>query len=373
VDATAELAAFAEAHAIPVTETQAGKGALPHDHKLNLGAIGVTGTAAANAAAAEADMVLAIGTRLADFTTGSRALFRDPDCRVIGLNVQPFDAGKHRAAPLVADARETLAELTASLQGHLAPPEWTRTCQDRMPAWRQAALAATAPGSQALPSDAQVIGVVQRAMPADAIVVAAAGGVPGELHKLWNASLPGTYHLEYGYSCMGYEIAGALGVKLAAPDRDVVVLLGDGSWLMMNSEIATSVMLGLKLVVVLLDNGGFGCIDRLQRSTGAEAFNNLLQDSRQAAPPQFDFAAQATGLGAIALPVDGIAGLEAALAQARTTPRTTVIVVRTDPAAGTVAGGAWWDVAVPEVSARATVRAARAVYDRQRIQQLPQD
>jgi len=283
--------------------------------------------------------------------------------------VQAFDAGKHRAAPLVADARETLAELSPLLHAHQAPPAWTRSCQDRMTPWRDAARAATAApapmGNQALPSDAQVIGAVQRAMPPDTIVVAAAGGVPGELHKLWNATGPGTYHLEYGYSCMGYEIAGGLGVKLAMPDRDVVVLLGDGSWLMMNSEIATAVMLGLKLVVVLLDNGGFGCIDRLQRSTGAAGFNNLLRDSRQAALPRFDFAAQAAGLGAIALPADGVFELEAALVEARTTPRTTVIVVRTDPAASTAAGGAWWDVAVPEVSTRPAVRDARAAYERQ--------
>jgi 3D-(3,5/4)-trihydroxycyclohexane-1,2-dione acylhydrolase (decyclizing) len=185
------------------------------------------------------------------------------------------------------------------------------------------------------------------------------------MHKLWNASASDGYHLEYGYSCMGYEIAGGLGVKLAAPGRDVVVMLGDGSWLMMNSEIASSVMLGLKLIVVLLDNGGFGCIDRLQRSTGAAGFNNLLRDSRQTAAPVLDFAAQATGLGAIAIPSDGIAGLEAALAQARTTPRTTVIVLRTDPAVSTEAGGAWWDVAVPEVSTRPQVREARAAYVRQ--------
>ena len=349
------LGAFASAHGIPVAETQAGKSALRHDHPMNLGAIGVTGSDAANAAMAEADLVLAVGTRLADFTTGSWAGLRAP---ILTLNVQAFDAGKHGAIPLVADAAEGLA----ALAGAPAPAAWTARCIARLPAWRAAVAAVTAPAN-GLPSDAQMIGAVQRWAGEDTVVVAAAGGLPGELHKLWQAGAPGSYHLEYGYSTMGYEIAGGLGVKLARPDAEVVVLLGDGSWLMLNAEVFTSVMLGAKLIVVLLDNGGFGCIDRLQRGTGGVGFNNLLEDTRHVAMPTLDFAAQARGLGALAMTVDGIADLEAALLTARGADRTTVIVLRTDPRASTEAGGQWWDVAVPEVSARAEIQAARANYE----------
>jgi 3D-(3,5/4)-trihydroxycyclohexane-1,2-dione acylhydrolase (decyclizing) len=229
-----------------------------------------------------------------------------------------------------------------------------------MTQWRREVVAVTLPTNAPLPSDAQVIGAVQRAASADAIVVCAAGGLPGELHKLWQAREVGTYHLEYGYSCMGYEIAGALGVKLARPERDVIVLVGDGSYLMLNSEIATSVMLGLKLTIVLLDNGGFGCIDRLQRATGGESFNNLLETC--GTPPAIDFRAHAASLGAHAEQVMSLTELEAALHLARGADKTSVIVVRTDPRIATAAGGHWWDVAVPEVSTRPEVRAARADY-----------
>jgi 3D-(3,5/4)-trihydroxycyclohexane-1,2-dione acylhydrolase (decyclizing) len=360
-DATEAVARFAQAHGIPVTETQAGKGTLAHDHALNLGAIGVTGTAAANRAAAAADVVLAIGTRLQDFTTGSRTLFAG---RIVGLNVQAFDAGKHAALPLAADAREGLAALDAALGTYRSPIAWTDEAAVWRVDWRVQAAAATAPGNAAPPSDAQVIGAVQRAAPPGAVVVCAAGGLPGELHKLWQAEGPGTYHLEYGYSCMGYEIAGGLGVKLADPSREVIVMVGDGSYLMMNSEIATSVMLGLKLTIVLLDNGGFGCIDRLQRATGSAGFNNLLVGARHTVLPGVDFRAHAASLGAIAEQVDGLAVLEAAVRRAHAAPRTSVIVIATDPRAGTQAGGHWWEVAVPEVSSREPVRAARSAYER---------
>src|SRR5437763_571547 len=251
------LASFAERHGIPVAETQAGKSALPHDHPLNMGAIGVTGTSAANALAAQADMVLAIGTRLQDFTTGSWALFRDPARRIVGLNAQPFDAGKHLACPLVCDAKVGLEALSDSLANYRAPDAWRTRGECEKAAWIEAAAKATAASDAALPSDAQAIGAVQRASEPSDIIVCAAGGLPGELHKLWNAMQPGGYHLEYGYSCMGYEIAGGLGVKLAFPEREVIVMVGDGSYLMLNSEIATSVMLGLKLIIVVLDNRGF--------------------------------------------------------------------------------------------------------------------
>jgi 3D-(3,5/4)-trihydroxycyclohexane-1,2-dione acylhydrolase (decyclizing) len=367
--ATAELARFATTHGIPVAETQAGKGALAHDHPLNLGSIGVTGSSAANEAAAQADVILAIGTRLADFTSGSWALFRNPARRVIGLNIHPFDAGKRFSMPLVADAAEGLIALSNTLDTHAAPAAWTSAMQDALALWRESARAATAPGNALLPTDAQVIGAVQRALPDEVIVVAAAGGLPGELHKLWQVRRPGGYHLEYGYSCMGYEIAGAVGVKLAEPGRDVVVMLGDGSWLMMNSEIATSVMLGLKLIVVLLDNGGFGCIDRLQRGTGGAGFNNLLADARHHALPALDFATQAAGLGAIGMRVASLKELESAICVARKADRTIVIVIATDPAASTQAGGHWWDVGIPEASTRREVHLARAASEAQRLHQ----
>ncbi len=367
-DATEALDRFATAHGIPVTETQAGKSALPHDHAGNLGAIGVTGTSAANQAAAEADAILAVGTRLQDFTTGSWALFRNPERKFIALNVQAFDAGKRRMLPLVGDAREGLTALHTALADYRAPEQWRSRTRAAMAQWRTEAQAVTAPSNAALPSDAQVIGAVQRVAPPDAIVVCAAGGLPGELHKLWQAQQVGTYHLEYGYSCMGYEIAGGLGVKLARPDREVIVMVGDGSYLMLNSEIATSVMLGLKLTIVLLDNGGFGCIDRLQRATGGEPFNNLLADYASVAPA-IDFAAHAASLGAIAEHVQGLAELEAALQRAFAAERTSVVVLRTDPRIATAAGGGWWDVGVPEVSARPSVLAARADYEVQRAAQ----
>ncbi len=362
-DATATLAAFAERHHIPVAETQAGKSALPHDHPLNMGAIGVTGTSAANKLAAEADLVLAVGTRLQDFTTGSWALFRDSQRSIIGLNVQPFDAGKHHAQPLVCDAKVGLEALSKALGSHRAPAAWRALSERELAVWIEAAAKVTSASNTALPTDAQVIGAVQRISEPSDIVVCAAGGLPGELHKLWNAAQPGGYHLEYGYSCMGYEIAGGLGVKMARPDREVIVMLGDGSYLMMNSEIATSVMLGLKLIIVVLDNRGFGCINRLQRATGSESFNNLFEHARHETLPEIDFAAHAASLGAVASKVASLPELEAALKQARGADRTSVVVIDTDPLASTAAGGHWWDVAVPEISEREEVRAARAAYE----------
>lgn len=368
-EATDALRTFAERHAVPVAETQAGKGALPFDHPLAMGGIGVTGTAAANALAAEADVILAVGTRLQDFTTGSWALFREPGRRLIALNVQPYDAGKHLAQPLVADARRGLEALSVAVADYRAPQGWIRRAAKEKANWRKAAAKATAPTNLPLPSDAQVIGAVQRAGRTSDIVVCAAGGLPGELHKLWDARDPAGYHLEYGYSCMGYEIAGGLGVKMAHPDREVIVMVGDGSYLMLNSEIATSVMLGCKLIIVLLDNRGFGCIDRLQRATGVESFNNLLKDTRHERLPHVDFVNHAMSLGAHAERVRGLADLEGALARARHMERTSVIVIETDPAVGTEAGGHWWDVAVPEVSPRAEVRAARRAYEAAREKQ----
>jgi 3D-(3,5/4)-trihydroxycyclohexane-1,2-dione acylhydrolase (decyclizing) len=363
-DATEALTAFADARNIPVAETQAGKSSMPASHPLALGSIGVTGTSAANTLAEAADVVLAVGTRLQDFTTGSWALFKNPKRRIVGLNVQPFDALKHRALPLVCDARVGLTELSARLGDWSAPGKWRQSAEKARSRWLAAADRATGPTNVTPPSDAQVIGAVQRRSSDDTVVVCAAGGLPGELHKLWRAEQPGGYHLEYGYSCMGYEIAGGIGVKLALPDRDVVVMVGDGSYLMLNSEIATSVLLGQKLTIVVLDNHGFGCINRLQNATGNASFNNLFADTRHHDLPQIDFRAHAESLGAIAERAVTVDELETALDRARKNDRTTVIVIETDPLVTTETGGHWWDVAVPEVSEQKTVVAARAAYER---------
>jgi 3D-(3,5/4)-trihydroxycyclohexane-1,2-dione acylhydrolase (decyclizing) len=363
-EAEKELLAFCEKRGVPMTETQAGKSAIPVDHSLSLGSIGVTGTSAANKAAEEADVILAVGTRLADFTTGSWALFQNPGRRLVSLNVQSFDASKHRGLPLVADARAGLGALEAALGDWQAPRSWSDSAAAAKADWLKIAARYTASTNAELPSDAQVVGALQRTAAPSDIIVCAAGGLPGELHKHWQSGAPLGYHAEYGYSCMGYEIAGALGVKMAHPDREVVVSIGDGSYLMMNSEIATSVMLGAKLTIVVLDNRGFACINRLQRATGGESFNNLLRDARHEAMPVVDFAAHARSLGAEAVKVNSIGELEAALVKARKASATQVIVIDTDPMAITDAGGAWWDVAVPEVSTRETVVGARREYEK---------
>jgi 3D-(3,5/4)-trihydroxycyclohexane-1,2-dione acylhydrolase (decyclizing) len=351
------LATFAEKYGIPVAETQAGKGALPHDHPCAVGAIGVTGTAAANRLAGEADLIFAVGTRLQDFTTASHTLFQSP---ILSLNVQAFDARKQGAASLVADAGVGLEELSAELQkkSYRASPEWSTHARAESIEWNETISRVTRDDGTTLPSDAQVLGAVNQLARENSVVVCAAGGLPGELHKLWKTNGAGNYHVEYGYSCMGYEIAGGLGVKLAQPDRDVFVMVGDGSYLMMSSELATSVALKQKLTVVLLDNRGYGCINRLQQATGGESFNNLLSDES----PHIDFVAHAASLGCLAERAANIPALTAALLRARAAERTTVIVIETDPHISTQEGGAWWDVAVPEESTREPVRLARADY-----------
>ena len=367
-EAAGTLKAFAETHGIPVMETNAGKSSLPHDHPLNMGSVGVTGSSASNLLAEQADVVLAVGSRLQDFTTGSWALFKAAGVRIVGLNAQLFDAGKHSALPLVADAKAGLEALEARLGGWKTTDAWVATAKQAKADWLKAAKAVTDP-TNALPSDAQVIGAVHRARGSKATLVCASGGLPGELHKLWPAGAPGSYHMEYGYSTMGYEIAGGLGVKLAKPDHDVIVMLGDGSYMMMNSEIATSVMLGRKLTIVVLDNSGFGCINRLQMATGGANFNNLLKDAKHEVLPEIDFAAHAAAMGAWSKKVASIADLETGLAEAAKIDRTTVLVIDTDPLVSTDAGGHWWDVAVPEVSVRPSVNKARKEYDEKRKMQ----
>lgn len=368
-EAEKQLLAFCRKHAIPVVETQAGKSSIDTAEPLMLGALGVTGTEAANDHAANADVILAVGTRLADFMTGSWALFKNPHRRIVALNVQPFDAAKHRSLPLVCDARAGIEALEAALGDWAAPEAWRDSATKAKAKWMNVAASYLAASNAELPSDAQVLGALQRVGEAGDIVVCAAGGLPGELHKHWQAGAPLGYHVEYGFSCMGYEIAGGLGVKMALPHREVIVTVGDGSYLMMNSEIATSIMLGMKLIIVVNDNRGYGCINRLQRTTGGESFNNLLRDTRHVVLPDIDFVAHARSLGASAIKVRSLSELESAFKAARAASQTQVIVIDTDPMTITDAGGAWWDVAVPEVSVRAGVIEARANYEKALVSQ----
>jgi 3D-(3,5/4)-trihydroxycyclohexane-1,2-dione acylhydrolase (decyclizing) len=358
--AEAVLADLAARTGVPVAETQAGKGSLVWDHPQLLGSIGVTGTSAANSAAGAADLIVAVGTRLQDFTTGSRTLFAGKP--LFQVNVAVHDAGKHDASVVLGDALAVLEELSEALGDWAVPTAWRDACSDGVTEWNASWDRATA-SSDALPSDAQVIGAIWRQAGEDAVVVCAAGGLPGELHKLWRSRRPGGYHVEYGFSCMGYEVAGGLGVKMADPSRDVFVMVGDGSYLMLNSELATAVMLGAKITVILLDNRGYGCISRLQQATGGRPFNNLLEDVRHDVLPDIDFAAHARSLGAVAEKVASVSELEQALARAAASTTTHVIVIDTDPRITTPEGGCWWDVAVPEVSARREVQAARRIYE----------
>ncbi len=362
-EASETLAAFAAKHGIPVVETQAGKSSLPFANELNMGGMGVSGTTASNNLCNEADVILAVGTRLQDFTTGSWSLFKNDKKKIIGLNTQNYDATKHRSLPLVADAKIGLEDLSLGLGKWVVPIAWTTRAKKERMDWIKIAEKYTKSSNVERPSDSQVIGAVQRALGSEAHVMSAAGGLPGEMHKLWQAGIPGSYHMEYGFSCMGYEIAGGLGIKMARPDANVVVMMGDGTYMMANSELATSVMLGHKLTIVLLDNRGFGCINRLQFATGSERFNNLFDyNTKQDVSPAIDFVMHAASMGAIAEKVSSLADLEAALVRSKKNTRTTMIVIDTDPMETTDAGGSWWEVAVPEVSTRPTVVAARKKY-----------
>jgi 3D-(3,5/4)-trihydroxycyclohexane-1,2-dione acylhydrolase (decyclizing) len=358
--AEADLAACATAHNIPVVETQGGKSALDFDHALNFGPVGVTGAASANTVCENADLVIGVGTRFQDFTTGSWSLFKNPDRKILSINVAAYDAYKHGATNLVSDAKIALQAIGKALGS-----QKFATISGLQADWAAATAAVKAKPihDNALPTDAQVIGAVQRASTKATVVMSAAGTMPGELHKIWDAPMGG-YHMEYGFSCMGYEIAGAMGIKLARPDADVVCMVGDGSYMMANSELATAVMMGVPFTVVLTDNRGYGCINRLQKGTGGAGFNNLLDDSYHVNPSHIDFAAHAGSMGARALKVATIAELEAALAEAKGAKIPTVIVIDTDPWPSTEAGGTWWDVAVPEVSTRAEVTAAHANYEK---------
>ena len=358
-EAEAELADFVTRHYIPVVETQGGKSALAHDHALNFGPVGVTGGAAANSVCETADLVIGVGTRFQDFTTGSWALFKNPDRKILSINVQAYDSYKHGALSLASDARIALQAIGKALGSQRWKVDGTLKAD-----WTSATgIVKAAPSvGNTLPTDAQVIGAVQRTSSNATVIMGAAGTMPGELHKIWDAA-QGGYHMEYGFSCMGYEVAGAMGIKMARPEADVICMVGDGSYMMANSELATAVMMGIPFTVVLTDNRGYGCINRLQQGTGGAAFNNLLDDSYHVNPSAIDFVAHAASMGAKALKASDIASLESALKAAKSADRPVVIVIDTDPAHSTAAGGHWWDVAVPEVSARTEVNAARAKYE----------
>jgi 3D-(3,5/4)-trihydroxycyclohexane-1,2-dione acylhydrolase (decyclizing) len=352
-EASDALTRFADATGIGVAETQAGKSAMAWDHPLALGAIGVTGSLAANLAAQDADLVIAIGTRLSDFTTMSRTAFRNPHVTFIGVNVCELDAFKHAALPVVADARAALEELTLLVRGYQTPADYRARLHTRTREWRAEVDRLFAPRTTAPFVQAEVIGIVNEFSHAEDVVVCAAGSLPGDLHKLWRSSEPNTYHLEYGYSCMGYEIAGGLGVKMAAPARDVFVMVGDGSYLMMAGEIVTSVQEGYKLIVLLLDSQGYASIGGLSRAIGSDGFGTRYP------PLPVDLAANAESLGAIVHRAHDRASLQHALVQARAADRTTVVYVPVDAEQGVPGYESWWDVPVAEVSEQPAVREAR--------------
>ena len=363
--AEATLRDFAVTHNIPMVETQSGKGAVDWEEPLHFGSPGVTGTGCGNKLAAEADLVIGVGTRFQDFTTGSWTVFSAPNRKLLSINIHGYDAAKRGAQSLVGDAKICLEKIGGALGSHrfadpdfVAKTDWFHTTDALL----------AAPTANTLPTDAQVIGAVQRNTGKQSVVMCAAGTMPGALHVLWRAA-QGGYHMEYGFSCMGYEVAGALGIKMAAPEKDVVCMVGDGSYMMANSELATAVMMGVPFTVVLTDNRGYGCIGRLQTSTGSAPFNNLLDDSYHVNPSNIDFAAHAGSMGAHVVKVSSIAELETEMQKAKSATIPTVIVIDTDPIPGTGAGGTWWDVAVPEVSDRREVNAARENYDKNTARQ----
>ena len=355
------LANFAGKHRIAVGQTQAGKGSMLDAHPADLGAIGVTGTSAANALAEKADLVLAVGTRLQDFTTASRSLFKNPKMRLIQLNTCAFDTVKHGALPLLADAKVGLEQLDKALGSWRSGAAYAQRVESLRAQWRKVSDRICGYNGKDLPSDAQVARVVNEFADERSTVVCAAGSLPAELHKHWRNKSHDDYHLEYGYSCMGYEIAAGLGIKMARPEREIFVVIGDGSYLMLNSEIATAVAMGAKINLVVLDNGGFGCINRLQQACGAERFNNLLHHPNTAPKTKqaIDFVKHAESLGATAEKLDHLNELPAALARAVKSPNVYVLVLDTSPEITTQEGGRWWEVGMPEVSSKPKVIAAR--------------
>jgi 3D-(3,5/4)-trihydroxycyclohexane-1,2-dione acylhydrolase (decyclizing) len=375
-EATAALREFAEAAGIPVAETQAGKGSLPFDHPLALGALGSTGTVAANRIARQADVVIGIGTRYSDFTTASRTAFGCPQVRFVNVNVAGADAVKLAGAPLVADAREALRGLSGALAGWSVPDDYRAQAQDLAAAWQRTVDGAYRLGGRP-PAQSEVIGAVNEAAGPRDVVVCAAGSMPGDLHKLWRTRDPKGYHVEYGYSCMGYEIAGGLGVKLADPDREVYVLVGDGSYLMMATELVTAVAEGIKVIVILVQNHGFASIGGLSETVGVQRFGTRYR-YRDPATGRLDgdvlpvdLAANAASLGVRVFRAETIAELKSALAQAKQESGPALVHIETDPLVPAPDSEAWWDVPVAEVSALEDTRRARAAYEKAKPAQRP--
>ena len=370
------LEKFVEKTGIPVGVTMAGKGSLLYGNKLNLGAIGVTGNFAANRIARKADLVIGIGTRFGDFTSASKTAFQNPSVRFVNINVAEFDAYKHAALPLIADARATLEELIRLLEGYRVKRAYQQEAQKLHKQWQEEVDRIYAIRNEPLPSQGELIGVVNELSEPDAVMVNAAGSMPGDLHKLWRTRHSKNFHLEYGYSCMGYEIAGGLGVKMAAPEREVIVMVGDGSYLMLCNEIVTSIQEGYKLTIVLMDNRGFNSIGGLSRSLGQKGFGTryafpikkkLPDDtSKRIKALPVDFAMNARGLGAHVMECQTYDDFVAAFKESKETDRTTVICVRNDRYVGVPSYESWWDVPVAEVSEIESVRKARKQWEKDR-------
>ena len=363
-EASGELDQFARETGIPVADTQAGKGALSWDHPTSVGGVGSTGTPVANRLARDADVIIGVGTRYSDFTTASRTAFQDPGVQFININVAGFDAAKESAHPIVADARSGLSELLSALDGKTFPPRY----REDVARWQQTVDHAYHSGHGPLPSQAEVIGAVNEACGARDVVVQAAGSMPGDLQLLWRSSDPKQYHVEYGYSCMGFEIAGALGIKLADPSREVYALVGDGSYLMMAQEIVTAVADGIKLIVVLVQNHGFASIGALSESLGSQRFGTSYRFRGESGDYDgdrlpVDLAANAESLGATVIRCRTVADLNDGLKRAREADRLTVVHIETDPLSPVPSSESWWDVPVAEVSALDSTRAARSGYE----------
>lgn len=365
-EACTALADFAAATGIPVAETQAGKGALRYDHGQAMGAMGVTGTPGANILGREADLVIGIGTRYSDFTSASKTAFQNPAVRFVNINVAEFDAFKHAALPVVADARAALEELAILLAAHSVPAEYRQRVRTFREQWEREVDRLYGLGHGPPVSQGEVIGAVNNAAGERDVVVCAAGSMPGDMHKLWRTKSPGTYHMEYGYSTMGYEIAAGLGIKLADPDREVYVMVGDGSYLMMAQEIATSIQERAKLNIVVVDNLGFASIGGLSAACGTGGFGTRYRQrsngSLEGAPVSVDFVANARSLGAQSRRASTRAELESALEEMRADDRTSVVVIETDRNQAVPGYESWWDVPIAEVSESESVRSAREAW-----------
>jgi 3D-(3,5/4)-trihydroxycyclohexane-1,2-dione acylhydrolase (decyclizing) len=361
------LADFAQKHGVPLAETIAGKGAVTHDHPAHVGPIGIVGSSSANALANEADVVIAVGTRLMDFTTGSWSVF-SPEAKFVSINAARWDATKHRALAVVGDALETVQELAAGVGDWKADRAWTEKGRSEFAKWNSLLDQLQKPTNNPVPTYAQVVGVVNERAGDRDLLIAAAGGLPGEVMKNWRVKQPNTFDCEFGFSCMGYEIAAGWGAAIADPTRTPIVMVGDGTYLMMNSDIYSSVLAGHKMIVIVCDNGGYAVINRLQNAKGGASFNNLIKDCRVKEPFAVDFVKHAESMGALTRKVESLAELAQAVEWAKTTDRTAVITIVSDAFAWTP-GDAWWDVGVPAVSAREEVREAHAAQSEGRRRQ----